>query len=252
MSLLEGHADVVMDGVGPAVIPSVAEIRRKFDQRRKGVGTLDRLLRRLLGLDAKMAQYRDGAQFVRGSSTRSAWTGSTRSGTSPPTCRPRPRSPTRPPGSRRVHAEPRWARTRPSRPCASPSAARSPTLDPGDPRVLVACSGGADSLALLAATVFEARKPAADAWSGVTVDHGLQEGSAEHADRVVAQMARLGAAETADASGSPSTPGGRGPEAAAREARYAVLAEIARAVRRRARCCSGTRSTTRRRPSCSG
>jgi coenzyme F420 biosynthesis associated uncharacterized protein len=65
MSLLEGHADVVMDGVGPEVIPSVDAIRRKFDKRRKGVGTLDRLLRRLLGLDAKMAQYRDGAKFVR-------------------------------------------------------------------------------------------------------------------------------------------------------------------------------------------
>jgi coenzyme F420 biosynthesis associated uncharacterized protein len=65
MSLLEGHADVVMDGVGPEVIPSVAEIRRKFTQRRKGVGGLDKLLRRLLGLDQKMAQYRDGAVFVR-------------------------------------------------------------------------------------------------------------------------------------------------------------------------------------------
>jgi coenzyme F420 biosynthesis associated uncharacterized protein len=65
MSLLEGHADVVMDGVGPEVIPSVAEIRTKFTQRRKGVGTLDKLLRRLLGLDQKMAQYRDGAVFVR-------------------------------------------------------------------------------------------------------------------------------------------------------------------------------------------
>jgi len=65
MSLLEGHADVVMDGVGPQVIPSVDRIRAKFDQRRKGVGTLDRILRRLLGLEAKMAQYRDGAVFVR-------------------------------------------------------------------------------------------------------------------------------------------------------------------------------------------
>jgi coenzyme F420 biosynthesis associated uncharacterized protein len=65
MSLLEGHADVVMDGVGPAVIPSVAQIRKKFNQRRKGVGTIDKMLRRLLGLDAKMAQYRDGAVFVR-------------------------------------------------------------------------------------------------------------------------------------------------------------------------------------------
>ncbi len=65
MSLLEGHADVVMDGVGPSVIPSVGEIRKKFTQRRAGVGTLDKLLRRLLGMDAKMAQYRDGAKFVR-------------------------------------------------------------------------------------------------------------------------------------------------------------------------------------------
>jgi coenzyme F420 biosynthesis associated uncharacterized protein len=65
MSLLEGHADVVMDGVGPEVIPSVRQLRKRFNQRRKGVGTLDRVLRRLLGLDQKMAQYRDGAVFVR-------------------------------------------------------------------------------------------------------------------------------------------------------------------------------------------
>jgi coenzyme F420 biosynthesis associated uncharacterized protein len=65
MSLLEGHADVVMDGVGPEVIPSVGLIRDRFTQRRKGIGTLDKLLRRLLGLDQKMAQYRDGAVFVR-------------------------------------------------------------------------------------------------------------------------------------------------------------------------------------------
>jgi coenzyme F420 biosynthesis associated uncharacterized protein len=65
MSLLEGHADVVMDGVGPSVIPSVEAIRKKFNERRKGVGVLDKALRRLLGLDAKMAQYRDGAKFVR-------------------------------------------------------------------------------------------------------------------------------------------------------------------------------------------
>jgi coenzyme F420 biosynthesis associated uncharacterized protein len=65
MSLLEGHADVVMDGVGPSVIPSVAHIRARFNERRKGVGVLDKFLRRVLGLDAKMAQYRDGAVFVR-------------------------------------------------------------------------------------------------------------------------------------------------------------------------------------------
>lgn len=65
MSLLEGHADVVMDGVGPEVIPTVAEIREKFTERRKGLGLLDRVLRRLLGLEQKMAQYRDGAVFTR-------------------------------------------------------------------------------------------------------------------------------------------------------------------------------------------
>jgi coenzyme F420 biosynthesis associated uncharacterized protein len=65
MSLLEGHADVVMDGVGLSVIPSVASIRAKFNRRRQGVGSLDKILRRLLGLEAKMAQYRDGAAFVR-------------------------------------------------------------------------------------------------------------------------------------------------------------------------------------------
>lgn len=66
MSLLEGHADVVMDDVGPAHIPSVAQIRAQFTERRKGAGALDKMLRRLLGLEAKMRQYKDGAAFVRG------------------------------------------------------------------------------------------------------------------------------------------------------------------------------------------
>jgi len=66
MSLLEGHADVVMDEVGPEVIPTVSTIRERFNARRKGGGTLDQMLRKLLGFDAKMRQYRDGAIFVRG------------------------------------------------------------------------------------------------------------------------------------------------------------------------------------------
>ncbi|MEU5364636.1 zinc-dependent metalloprotease [Streptomyces sp. NPDC005925] len=66
MSLLEGHADFVMDGVGPQVVPTVAEIREKFQQRRaKGASRLDLALRKLLGLDAKLRQYRDGERFVR-------------------------------------------------------------------------------------------------------------------------------------------------------------------------------------------
>jgi coenzyme F420 biosynthesis associated uncharacterized protein len=66
MSLLEGHADVVMDGVGPSVIPSVAKIREKFTKRRAGAGPVDQMVRRLLGFDAKLRQYRDGSAFVRG------------------------------------------------------------------------------------------------------------------------------------------------------------------------------------------
>ncbi len=66
MSLLEGHADVVMDDAGPAVIPSVARIRARFSARRAaGRGAPDRLVRRVLGLEAKTRQYADGARFVR-------------------------------------------------------------------------------------------------------------------------------------------------------------------------------------------
>ncbi|WP_408897854.1 tRNA lysidine(34) synthetase TilS [Nocardioides sp. R1-1] len=96
-------------------------------------------------------------------------------------------------------------------------------LDPGT-TVLVACSGGADSLALLAATVFEGRKAALRV-VGATVDHGLQADSAEHAARVVEQMAALGADETA-AARVHVDPAGLGVEAAARRARYAVLEQL--------------------------
>ena len=66
MSLLEGHADHVMDAVGPTVVPSVATIRTSFsERRRKGSGPIDRLLRALLGMDMKLAQYINGGAFVR-------------------------------------------------------------------------------------------------------------------------------------------------------------------------------------------
>lgn len=64
-TLLEGHADHVMDAVGPAVVPSVAVIRSRFSARRGGGGLLDRLLRALLGVDAKVRQYAQGAAFTR-------------------------------------------------------------------------------------------------------------------------------------------------------------------------------------------
>ncbi|WP_030354478.1 zinc-dependent metalloprotease [Streptomyces scopuliridis] len=86
MSLLEGHADYVMDGVGPAVVPSVAEIREKFQQRRaRGAGRLDQALRKLLGLDAKLRQYRDGERFVRAVVEETGMDGFNRVWTSPNT-----------------------------------------------------------------------------------------------------------------------------------------------------------------------
>ncbi|MGY1898953.1 zinc-dependent metalloprotease [Nocardia gipuzkoensis] len=64
-TLLEGHADHVMDAVGPAVVPSVEQIRTAFDQRRKRpTNPVQRILRALLGVDAKVAQYVRGKKFV--------------------------------------------------------------------------------------------------------------------------------------------------------------------------------------------
>ncbi|OJZ75802.1 hydrolase [Mycobacterium paraffinicum] len=64
-TLLEGHADHVMDAVGPMVVPSVTTIRRRFDDRRnRKQPPLQRLLRALLGLDAKLSQYTRGKAFV--------------------------------------------------------------------------------------------------------------------------------------------------------------------------------------------
>lgn len=99
-------------------------------------------------------------------------------------------------------------------------------LPPAEDRVvLVACSGGADSLALLAATVFEARA-SGDRVVGVTVDHGMQEGSGDQARHTVTQMQALGADETFAVTVRVEVDG-QGPESAAREARYAVLDQVA-------------------------
>ena len=98
-------------------------------------------------------------------------------------------------------------------------------LAPGDV-VAVACSGGPDSVALASAAVFEGHKLGLRV-VGVTVDHGLQEGSAEQADRVVQLLAGLGVDETLTARVAVDPGSGLGPEAAAREARYAVLEQVA-------------------------
>lgn len=64
MALLEGHADVMMDRVGTAVVPTYPSIRRAFNARRQAAGMFG-FVQKLLGLDLKMAQYRDGAAFCR-------------------------------------------------------------------------------------------------------------------------------------------------------------------------------------------
>jgi coenzyme F420 biosynthesis associated uncharacterized protein len=64
MTLVEGHAEFVMDGVGPAVVPSVASIREKFNARRVARNPIEKALRRLLGVEVKMRQYAEGNRFV--------------------------------------------------------------------------------------------------------------------------------------------------------------------------------------------
>jgi tRNA(Ile)-lysidine synthase len=99
-------------------------------------------------------------------------------------------------------------------------------LAPGE-LVLAACSGGADSLALAAALAHEAPRRGLRA-GAVTVDHGLQPGSAARAEAVAAVASGLGlhpvlTLRVTVASG----PASKGPEAAARAARYQALDEAA-------------------------
>ena len=99
-------------------------------------------------------------------------------------------------------------------------------LPPGD-LVLAACSGGQDSLALAAALAFTA--PRAGLRGGaVTVDHGLQEGSAERAAAVAGTLRGLGLDPVTAVTVTVDGPGG--PEAAARSARYTALEQAAAAA----------------------
>jgi tRNA(Ile)-lysidine synthase len=94
-------------------------------------------------------------------------------------------------------------------------------LDAGD-LVLAACSGGADSLALAAALAFEAPGLGLAA-GGVTVDHGLQDGSAAQARQVTKILTELGLDPVQAVTVKVAGRGTGGPEAAARAARYAAL-----------------------------
>jgi tRNA(Ile)-lysidine synthase len=96
-----------------------------------------------------------------------------------------------------------------------------------DRPVLVACSGGADSTALAAATAFHAQRIGRRA-GAVTVDHGLQEGSAAQADRTATLLRELGLTPVHVVRVDVAR--GGGPEAAARTARYAALERVAGAA----------------------
>ena len=65
MTLVEGHGDYVMDAVGPQVVPSVEQIRQRFNERRGTGGRMERTVRRILGIDLKMKQYAQGSRFVK-------------------------------------------------------------------------------------------------------------------------------------------------------------------------------------------
>ena len=91
--------------------------------------------------------------------------------------------------------------------------------------MLVACSGGADSLALAAAVAFEAPRTGLNA-GAVIVDHGLQEGSPAVADHGSEQCRRLGLDPVEVVTVQVASEGG-GPEGQARDARYAAFEEVA-------------------------
>ena len=166
--------------------PRSERSRERFNSRRGSSGRIEQTIRRILGIDLKMKQYAEGSRFVHGAVDEVGIATSTRSGRHRRPCRPRRNSRPRVGGAGGVRllsmgpgvavAEVRNA----VRSCLSDLAA-------GD-LVLVACSGGADSLALAAAAAFVA--PRLDLpVGGVTVDHGLQPGSAERAAGVAALWA---------------------------------------------------------------
>ncbi|MFD8331955.1 tRNA lysidine(34) synthetase TilS [Streptomyces solisilvae] len=131
---------------------------------------------------------------------------------SPPAATPSPASaPTSPPASSPASAP------APARPAA---ALRGSAPRPDAPLVLAACSGGADSMALASALAFEAPRAGLRA-GGVTVDHGLQQGSDARAAEVADRMRALGLAPVEAIAVAVGR--GGGPEAAARDARYTAL-----------------------------
>lgn len=64
MSLLEGHGDITMDRAGRHLIPSQPRFARVFTQRRTSATGPTKVIQRLLGFEAKLAQYEEGEKFI--------------------------------------------------------------------------------------------------------------------------------------------------------------------------------------------
>ena len=101
-------------------------------------------------------------------------------------------------------------------------------LSSQDKHLLVACSGGADSLALAFASRYVAIRRSLH-YAAVVIDHQLQDGSAEVAAGVQEQLDRLGYTETVVTAVEVDHSANVGPQAAARKARYRALDAEARA-----------------------
>ncbi len=63
MAVVEGHAEHVMDAVGAEVLPSMDRLRAALERRRENRPPILRIFERLLGLELKMRQYKDGKRF---------------------------------------------------------------------------------------------------------------------------------------------------------------------------------------------
>ena len=137
MSLLEGHGNVVMDDLGREHVAGQERMARVLSQRRK-IGGITGALHKMLGIEQKMRQYEVGEQFVRGvyeiggrRAIDAVW-----------------QSPQNLPTTAELHEPARWLARVDALPRVSPLRGLD-DLAPGG-RVVVGCSGGADSLALLA------------------------------------------------------------------------------------------------------
>lgn len=64
MSLLEGHGDITMDRAAKHLIPSQPRFARVMSHRRKNATGIAKLVQRLTGMEAKLAQYEEGESFV--------------------------------------------------------------------------------------------------------------------------------------------------------------------------------------------